>query len=62
MKKNCNDKQCTILWQFDDLEMLHVDYNIVSIILADIDVEYGKFVKITLTRGKIHKYLGMNID
>ena len=42
--------------------MLYVDSYIVSSVLADIDAEYGKISKITITRGNIHKYLGMIIN
>ena len=42
--------------------MSHVDSDIVSSITADIDTEYGKITKMTITRGKIHKYLRMTID
>ena len=62
MNKNYNDKQCTILWNIDDLKMSHVDPDIVSSILADIDSEYGNIAKMTIMRGKIHKYLRMTID
>ena len=41
--------------------MLHVDYNVVSCVLSDIDTDYGKIEIITITQGKIHKYLGMTI-
>ena len=60
MKKNVNDKQCTILWHVESLQMSHVDPDIVSSVLADIDAEYGKIAKMTITRGKIHKYLGIS--
>ena len=55
-------KQCTILWYVDDLKTSHVDPAVVSRILADIDAEYGKIAKMTNTRGKVHKYLGVTID
>ena len=42
--------------------MSHVDPDIVSRVLSDIDAEYGNIVKMTITQGKIHKYLGMTID
>ena len=29
---------------------------------ADTDAEYGRIAKITITRGKVHKYLSMTID
>ena len=42
--------------------MLHVDSNIVYSVISDIDAEYRNIEKMTITRGKIHKYLGMTID
>ena len=42
--------------------MSHVVYDIVSRVLDDIDAEYRKVSKMTITQGKIHKYLGMTID
>ena len=41
--------------------MSRVDSYIVSSVLADIDAEYGKISKMTITQGNIHKYLGMTI-
>ena len=55
MNKLVKDKQCTILWHVNNLKMLHVDYDIVSIFLADVDKEYGKIAKITITWSKIQK-------
>ena len=55
-------KQCTILCNVDDLKLLHVDSEIFSSVLAYIDAEYVIISKMTITRGKIHKYLGMTID
>ena len=42
--------------------MSHVNSGIISSVLAEIDSEYGNISKITITRGKIQKYLGMNMD
>ena len=56
------NKQCTILWNFNDLNTSYVDPDVVSSVLADINAEYGKIAKMTITRGKVHKYLGMTID
>ena len=33
-----------------------------SSVLADIDAEYGRIAKKTITRGKVHKYLRMTIN
>ena len=62
MNNIVNGKICTILWNVYDLKMSHVDYGIVSSVLADIDAEYGKIAKMTITWGKIRKYLSMTID
>ena len=56
-----DNKKCTILWHVDDLETSNFEPAIVSRILADIDAEYGKIAKMTITQGKVHKYLGMTI-
>ena len=34
---------------------------VISNVLADTDEEYGKIAKMTITQGKVHKYLGMTI-
>ena len=61
MNKIIDNKQCTILWHIDDLKTSHVNPAVVSSALADIDAEYGKISKMTITRGKVHKYLGVTI-
>ena len=42
--------------------MSHIDYNIFSRDLSDIDAEYGNISKMTTTQGNIHKYFGMTMD
>ena len=42
--------------------MLHVDSEIVSSILADIDAEYENISKTTITQSKRHKYVRMTIN
>ena len=37
-------------------------YPIYAGVLSYIDAEYLKYAKMNITRDKIHKYLGMNID
>ena len=61
-EKNVKGKQCTILWHVDNLKMSYFDSDIVSIVIYDIDTEYGKITKMTITQGKIHRYSGMTID
>ena len=62
INKTIDDKKCTKLWHADDLKALHVNPTVVSSVLADIDEEYGKIAKMTITRGKVHKYLRATID
>ena len=56
------EKKCTILWHICDLKTPHIDPAVIISVLADIDAEYGKIEKMTITRGKVHKHLGMTID
>ena len=62
MNKIVENKLCTILWYVENLKMSYVDPDIVSSVLSDIGAEYEKIAKITIMQGKIHKYLGMNIE
>ena len=63
-----NGKQCTIGWHVDDLKISHEDPKVVTKILGMIDARYGqeivgrKRAPLTITRGKIHDYLGMTLD
>jgi hypothetical protein len=62
MNKMVDDKQCTILWHINDLKISHVDPRVVDRVLEDINEKYGKEAPITVTRGKVHDYLGMTFD
>ena len=62
MNKIVGGKQCTILWHVNDLKTSHGDPAVIFNVLADIDAEYGKIAKMTITQGKVHKYLGITID
>ena len=37
MNKIVKAKQCTILWYVENLKMLHVDSDVVSRVISDID-------------------------
>ena len=60
--KIIDGNQCTIVWHIDDLKISHVDPNVVTAVIADIQKEYGKTDTVTFTHGKVHNYLGMKID
>ena len=60
--KMIDGKQCTIVWHVDDLKISHVDPEAVTAMIKLIDNEFGKESPITVTRGKVHDYLGMTLD
>jgi hypothetical protein len=57
---NCTirGKQCTIAWFVDDNKISHVDPEVVDEIIRIIESKFGKM---TVTRGKRHTFLGMDI-
>ena len=57
--KMVNGKQCTIVWYVDDVKVSHVDETVVSDIITYMQKEFGN---LTITRGKKHQYLGMDIE
>ena len=60
--KTVNGKQCTILWHVDDLKISHVDPQVVTDVISQLDGKFGKEAPLTITRGKIHDYIGMSIE
>ncbi|KAG7353002.1 reverse transcriptase RNA-dependent DNA polymerase [Nitzschia inconspicua] len=60
--KIINGKQCTIAWYVDDLKLSHEDPAVVEDIFTKLQAEFGKEAPLTVTRGKVHNYLGMRID
>ena len=57
--KNINGKQCTITWCVDDNKISHTDPSVVTNILSKMEKLYPG---LTVSRGKKHKLLGMNIE
>ena len=60
--KTINGKQCTVVWHVDDLKISHVDPDVVSQVISDLNSEFGDRDPLTVTRGKVHEYLGMTLD
>ncbi|KAG7347353.1 reverse transcriptase RNA-dependent DNA polymerase [Nitzschia inconspicua] len=56
--KMINGKQCTVVWYVDDNKISHVDPKVVTDVIAAIERHFGKM---TVTRGRHHKFLGMDI-
>lgn len=62
VNKEINGSQCTILWHVDDLKISHVDPDVVTDIINKLNGAYGGLAPLTVTRGKVHEYLGMTVD
>jgi hypothetical protein len=62
VNKMIGGKQCTVLWHVDNLKILHVSEDVNTNIIKRINDEFGKEAPMTITRGKVHDYLGMTLD
>jgi hypothetical protein len=60
--KTINGKQCTIVWNVDDLKISHRDSSVIDKIVESLNGEYEKVGKMTVRQGKTHDYLGMTLD
>ena len=60
--KDINGKQCTIVWHVDDLKISHVDPNVVTNIITELERRYAQMMPLSISRGKVHEYLGMIFD
>jgi hypothetical protein len=60
--KMIDGKQCTVLWNVNDLKISHVREEVNTDISKRINEEFGKEAPITITRGNVHSYLGMTLD
>ena len=50
------------MWHVGDLNISHIDPKAVYCVIKQLKKNYGKDSPITVTRGVVHKYLGMTID
>jgi hypothetical protein len=50
------------MWYIDDLKVSHVNKDVVGEIMELMKKEFGKYMELTITQGKIHDYLGIQID
>ena len=58
--KIVNGSQMTVTWHVDDLKVSHKDYNEITKFLLFWGKRYEN--RITVTRGDVHDYLGMDLD
>ena len=52
--------QMTVCWHVDDLKISHRDEEIVSAFAIEMAEDF--FPKTTISRGKVHNYLGIDMD
>jgi hypothetical protein len=62
MNKVVNGKQLTVVWHVADCKISHVDPNVVTGLIDQLEEKIGKESKMTVNRGLSHDYLGMTID
>ena len=62
INKIVSRKQCTVAWYVDNIKMSHETQQVLEDLLALLNNKFGKEAPLTITRGKIHDYLGMVID
>ena len=60
--KTINGHQCTLAWHVDDIKASHKDPKVVNWIIETLKDEYGSEAPLTISRGKVHSYLGMQLD
>ena len=58
--KLINGSQMTVMWHVDDLKISHKESTYVIKFIHNLGQIYGS--KLTVTRGKVHSYLGMHFD
>ena len=60
--KTINGHQCTLAWHVDDIKASHKDPKVIDWIIETLQEEYGNEAPLTISRGKVHSYLGMQLD
>ena len=62
VNKMIEGKQCTIAWYVNDIKMSHAQQEVLEGLLTSLNEEFGKEAPLTVTRGKVHDYVGMTFD
>ena len=62
VNKTINGYQCTLAWHVDDIKASHKDPKVVNWIIETLKEEYGNEAPLTVSRGKVHSYLWMQLD
>ena len=62
VNKTIKGHQMTVVWHVDDLKVSHVDREEVDKFVEQMEQTFGMDAPLTVSRGKVHNYLGMNLD
>ena len=60
--KTINGHQCTLAWHVDDIKASQKDPKAIDWIIETLKAEYGNEAPLTISRGNVHSYLGMQLD
>ena len=62
VNKTIDGHQMTVVWHVDDLKVSHVDSKEVDKFIEQMEQTFGTDAPLTVSHGKVHDYLGMNLD
>ena len=62
VNKIINGQQMTVVWHVDDLKVSQVDEKEVDKSIKQMEAEFGTEAPLSISCGKVHDYLGMNLD
>ena len=62
VNETVNNKQLTMVWQFDELKTSYVNYSAVKEVITQLIKCYGKEADLTIHEGKVHDYRGIRLD
>jgi len=62
VNKEIEGRQCTTVWNVDDLKISHVSKDVVEGIIEELNKRFGRESPLTTTRGKVLEYLGLTLD
>ena len=62
MNRMFGKEQYTIQWRIDNLKISCRNKSVINSVLSKLSTHYGEIAPLTVTRGIVHDYLGMQID
>ena len=62
VNKTINGHQMTVVWHVDDLKVSHIDSKEVDKFIEQMEQTFSMDAPLTVSCGKVHDYLGMNLD